>query len=187
MPPSDQECVQACLDSRPDAFRTLVDRYQNALVAHLRRRLSNPGEAEEIAQEAFVRAYFALGKLRKQEAFFPWLWGIADRVANENRRAARRTPILDPAQIDLPQPEPEQAGNDAPLESAISRAVAALPGVYREVIWLRFFGGHRCEEISRHLGVPLGTVTKRLSRAYGMLRERLGDCLHGGKRDDEGQ
>ena len=177
MSPSDQEYVQACLNGHPEAFRPLVERYQSALAAHLRCRLADQAQAEEIAQEAFVRAYFALGKLRKQHAFFPWLWGIADRVAKESRRAARRTPTLDPAQIDLQQPEP---ADGARLESVVSQAVTALPNVYREVIWLRFFGGHRCEEISRHLGVPVGTVTKRLSRAYGMLRKRLGDCLHSG-------
>ena len=57
---------------------------------------------------------------------------------------------------------------------AVTEAVTRLPDTYREVIMLRFYGGRSCAEISHDLGVPLGTVTKRLSRAYALLREQLG-------------
>ncbi len=90
MSPSDEQCVRSCLDGHPEAFRHLVERYQTPLLRHLRLRLGNVGEATEAAQEAFVRAYFALGDLRKPEAFFSWLLGIADRVAKETHRAAKR-------------------------------------------------------------------------------------------------
>jgi RNA polymerase sigma-70 factor (ECF subfamily) len=59
----------------------------------------------------------------------------------------------------------------------VTEAVARLPDVYREVIVLRFYNGRSCAEISRDLNVPLGTVTKRLSRAYALLREHLGRKL----------
>jgi RNA polymerase sigma-70 factor (ECF subfamily) len=128
------------------------------------------GEAQEVAQEAFVRAYFTLGKLRKPEAFFSWLLGIADRVAKETYRVAMRRRSVDWEQIE----QPEAAGQDAEPDRALTQAVSRLPAPYREVIVLRFFGGQSCPEISRDLGVPVGTVTKRLSRAYALLREQLG-------------
>jgi len=78
---TDRECIEHCLDGHPDAYRHLVGRYQTVLVTYLAGHLGNREWAEEAAQEAFVRAYFALGKLRKPESFFSWLLGIAGRVA----------------------------------------------------------------------------------------------------------
>jgi RNA polymerase sigma-70 factor (ECF subfamily) len=129
------------------------------------------GEAIEVAQEAFVRAYFALGNLRKPQAFFAWLLGIADRVAKETHRAAMRQRPVDCDQLDLTAPAEKQ---DPGADYAVTEEVTRLPETYREVILLRFYGGRSCAEISRDLGLPLGTVTKRLSRAYALLRERLG-------------
>jgi RNA polymerase sigma-70 factor, ECF subfamily len=163
--------VRFCLDGHPEAFRHLVARYQTPLMRHLRFRLGDMSEAAEVAQETFVRAYFALGNLRKPEAFFSWLFGIADRVAKETHRAAMRRRSVDFEQVEQAAPPGEQ---DAGADDAVTEAVTRLPDAYREVIVLRFYGGQSCVEISRDLGVPLGTVTKRLSRAYALLRERLG-------------
>jgi RNA polymerase sigma factor (sigma-70 family) len=172
----DEQCVQSCLDGHPEAFRHLVERYQSPLRRCLYVRLGNAEEATEAAQEAFVRAYFALGKLRKPVAFFSWLLGIADRVAKETFRAAKRARTVDWSQV-----EPaELAGNpDTSADTAVTDAVAKLPDVYREVIMLRFYAGQSCAEISRDLDIPLGTVTKRLSRAYSLLREYLGGKFPG--------
>jgi RNA polymerase sigma factor (sigma-70 family) len=170
MSPPDEQCVLSCLDGHPEAFRHLVERYQTPIMRHLCGCLGSVDEAEEVAQEAFVRAYFALRELRKPDAFFAWLFGIADRVVRETHRAAQRRRTVDCEQIELAAPVVnQQAGPDA----AVTEAVAALPEAYREVIVLRFYGGKSCAEISRELNVPLGTVTKRLSRAYALLRERL--------------
>ena len=128
-------------------------------------------EATEAAQETFVRAYFGLRELRKPGVFFAWLLGIADRVAKETCRTAGRRPTVDLEQVEPAEPAGKQ---DTCIDTAVAEAVAKLPDVYREVIMLRFYGGRSCAEISRDLGVPLGTVTKRLSRAYSLLREHLG-------------
>lgn len=172
MPPEDHECVQFCLDGHPDAYRHLVERHQAPLMRYLGAMLGDAESAAEAAQEAFVRAYFTLPKLRKPQAFFSWLVGIADRVAKENRRAARRCPSADLEHVKQPGTED---GRLADWRSEVGDAVATLPEPYREVILLRFYGGRSCDEISRDLGVPLGTVTKRLSRAYALLRDRLAD------------
>jgi RNA polymerase sigma-70 factor (ECF subfamily) len=128
------------------------------------------GEAMEAAQETFVRAYFALGNLRNPDAFFSWLLGIADRVCQETRRAAMRHKSVSCDQVELAETTKTV---DPGAGHAVTEAVTGLPDAYREVIMLRFYGGHSCADISRDLDVPLGTVTKRLSRAYALLRERL--------------
>jgi RNA polymerase sigma-70 factor (ECF subfamily) len=165
---SDDQWVRRCLGEQPDAFRHLVERHEGALVGYLIGRLADREEAAEAAQETFVRAYFALGKLHKPEAFFSWLLGIADRVTKEVRRKRQRRP----ASLDACA-EPAAAETAETTRPELSQAVAALPEPYREVILRRYYGGRSCAEISRDLDIPVGTVTKRLSRAYALLREAL--------------
>jgi RNA polymerase sigma-70 factor, ECF subfamily len=170
---TDEECVRLSLGGRPEVFRHLVVRYQSALIKHLAGRLGDADEAAEAAQEAMVRAYFALPKLRKAGSFFPWLLGIADRVVREARRARRRRP----ASLDLDavsdRKELEPPGRGGLADPVLSQAVADLPEPYRQVILMRFYGDQSCTEISQLLGISLGTVTSRLSRAYAMLRKEL--------------
>ncbi len=170
----DQQSVESCLSGHPEAYRQLVERYQTPLFRCLCVHLGNAEEAEEAAQETFVRAYFALSELREPKTFFSWLLGIAFRVVHEANRAAMRRRRMDQGQIEL-----AEAAAKGPVETdpAVVDAVAKLPDVYRQVILLRFYGGQSCHEISRDLNIPLGTVTKRLSRAYVLLRERLGTCM----------
>lgn len=174
---SDEQCVRRCLNGHPEEFRHLVDRYQSALARCLRVRLGNADEAAEVAQESFVRAYFDLGRLRKPAAFFAWVWGIADRVVKEARRAPARRRFVAFEQAEEAELD---AKSDPDDDIEVSLAVARLPEPYREVVLLRFYGGRSCAQISEDLDVPLGTVTKRLSRAYTLLRELLHERCRGG-------
>jgi RNA polymerase sigma-70 factor (ECF subfamily) len=165
---SDRECVERCRDGHPEDFSLLVDRYQKPLFAYLARRLGDRLEAEEAAQESFVRAFVALKKLRRPELFHSWLIGIASRILKELFRSEERrersraaTGMLMEADLD--------SRPDYPLEEAI----AALPETYRQVILLRYYEGLSCQETATRLEMPLGTVTKTLSRAYGLLRQEL--------------
>ncbi len=168
---ADEQCVRSCLNGEPAAYRHLVERYQLPLVGHLSARLGNVEEATEAAQETFARAYFGLPKLKKPSSFFSWLLGIADRVAKETHRASARRRSLDCEQL---EPDKVADKQDAHTDESVSEAVAKLPDIYREVVLMRFYAGQSCQELSRDLDVPLGTVTKRLSRAYALLREHLG-------------
>ena len=169
---TDEQCVGRCLEGSAEAYRRLVARYEGPLLAYLAGRLGNHSEAVEAAQETFVRAYFALDKLKRRGAFFSWLMGIARRVSSEAIRAAPRRRTVDPSLL-----ESVEAGSESAAESeaTLMAAVDELPEKYRQVIVMRFFAGASCPDISRALGIPLGTVTKRLSRAYARLRESLGD------------
>jgi RNA polymerase sigma-70 factor, ECF subfamily len=170
---TDEEYVRLCLGGSPEMFRPLVMRYELALIQHLTGRLGDENEAAEAAQEAMVRCYFSLPKLKKAGSFFPWLLGIADRVAQEMRRTRRRHPA--PLGIEAASflSGPDLSGHDSRPDAELGQAVALLPDAYRQVILMRFYGGQSCSEISENLGVSLGTVTSRLSRAYAMLREAL--------------
>jgi RNA polymerase sigma factor (sigma-70 family) len=167
---TDEECVRDCLGEHPEVFRHLVSRHQTALWGYLRGRLGNEEEAAEAAQETFVRAYFTLRNLHKPESFPSWLMGIANRVIQEMRRAdkRRRCAVLDDENL---AETPLQSGDSPEME--VTAAVGRLPDLYREVVLLRYYRGLSCDEIKQTLKVPLGTVTKRLSRAYGLLREIL--------------
>ncbi len=84
---TDKEYVDHCRDGHPEDFGQLVERYQKPLFSYLASRVGDGGQAEEAAQESFVRAFLSLKKLRKPESFYSWLLGIAGRVAKEQFRA----------------------------------------------------------------------------------------------------
>lgn len=165
---TDQEYVQRSRNGRPDDFGLLVERYQRTLFAYLSSRLSNPSEAEEAAQESFVRAFLSLKMLRKPESFYAWLLGIAGRVVKEDYRAISRHQ-RDRAIAESLSVEASDSAPDYPLEEAL----AMLPETYRHVIVLRYYEGLSCQEVGQRLDMPLGTVTKTLSRAYALLRQEL--------------
>ncbi len=168
MEPTDGEYVVSSRNGCPDHFRLLVQRYQRPLFAYLSSRLGNHLEAEEAAQESFVRAFMSLKKLRKPESFYAWLMGIAGRVLKEQFRAAARR------QRDRAVAETLQAEDSGTvLEYPLEEAIAVLPESYRQVILLRYYEGLSCQEVATRLGIPLGTVTKTLSRAYALLRQEL--------------
>ena len=165
---TDGECVHRSRNGSPEDFRLLVERYQRPLYAYLAGRLGSALEAEEAAQESFVRAFLSLKRLRQPESFYAWLLGIAGRVLKEQFRALARREQVRAAEENLEASQP-QAEPEYPLEEAI----AVLPESYRQVIVLRYYEGLSCHEVGQRLGMPLGTVTKTLSRAYALLREEL--------------
>ena len=167
MTENDQFYIEQCLDGRPDEFRHLIGRYQTAVTAYLTSKLGNRANAEEAAQETFVRAYFGLSDLKKRESFSSWLLGIANRVAKEQLRNKMQLADMD---LLAEQQSREQKSTD---DFELQKAFAQLPDSYREIILLRFYASQSCQQIAENLNMPLGTVTKTLSRAYSELRQLL--------------
>jgi len=165
---TDQEYVVRSRDGYPEDFRLLVQRYQRALFAYLASRLGDSLQAEEAAQESFVRAFLSLKKLRKPASFYAWLLGIAGRVLKEQFRSQARRQ-LEHAWAETLQGDDSGGETEYPLEEAI----AVLPESHRQVVLLRYYEGLSCQEVATRLDMPLGTVTKTLSRAYALLREEL--------------
>lgn len=166
MAQGDQYYIEQCLNGHPDEFRCLVRRYEAALSAFLAGKLGNRSSAEEATQETFVRAYFGLSELKKRKSFYSWLLGIANRVAKEQLRKHEQLGNLDSL---TQESQKQEEIRDYELEQAIAK----LPDSYREIVLLRFYAGRSCSQIAESLNMPIGTVTKQLSRAYAKLRQFL--------------
>ena len=136
-------------------------------MAFLTGRLRDRNLVEEAAQETFVRAFFKLSTLKIPDKFHSWLIGIADRVAKEQLRDRKKGVGLDNIR------EVSCQDTDTPEYCQLEEALAMLDEPYRQVVLLRFYSGQSCQEIAENLNVPIGTVTKQLSRAYEKLRNIL--------------
>ncbi|HEY7381267.1 MAG TPA: RNA polymerase sigma factor [Gaiella sp.] len=161
-----------------DAYEELVRMHQSiafrvALVVG-----GDPADAEEAAQDGFVKAYRALGRFREGAPFRPWLLQIvANEARNRRRSAARRSALAIRASAQDVSggaaPSPEAAILDAERRSALVDALGALPDADREVLSCRYLLELSEEETAGALGVRRGTVKSRTSRALARLRESL--------------
>jgi len=139
--------------------------------------LGSRAEAEEIAQETFLRAHRALGEFRGEARLWTWLYAIAsrlclNRLASGERRLTRQgeDALL---RVSDAAPRPDAALERRELESALGRAIAELPEDRRIVVVLRDIEGLSYEEIAQVLELELGTVRSRLHRARADLKEKL--------------
>jgi RNA polymerase sigma factor (sigma-70 family) len=159
-----------------DAFAVLVDRYRRRA---LRVAYTIAGDdAEDAVQEAFVKAHRHLGRFDTAAPFAPWLLRI---VANEARNRRRGWNRRNRIELRLASrrgddgASPEDAALRDEERTALAAAVSRLPERDRAVIALRFFAGLSEAEAAQALGVPVGTVKSRLSRALDRLRSELGE------------
>ncbi|REJ75000.1 MAG: hypothetical protein DWQ36_00260 [Acidobacteria bacterium] len=185
---TDEELVQAILDGDEESFRDLVLRYQNRVVNYLNRMLRDLDEAQELAQEVFVRVYRALDRFDPSYRFSTWLFRVAQNAAIDRIRKRRlvmvslnrpETGSSEGGEWEFPSDCPTPYGELRNLErgGAIRRAVAELKGEYRELIELRHFGELSYEEIAELKEMPLGTVKNKLFRGRQMLKGKLADYL----------
>jgi len=174
----------------PSAYRLLVERHQNAIVRLVSRLLgADHWGLDDVIQDVFVRAYFALDQFRGQAAFRTWLTRIAvNRCRDEQRRTQRRWTLartlaqhaaIEQAMAPEPSSAPPASCGDriaeAPdaLGQLVQNAVASLPEKLRVVVTLKDLEGYSYEEVSRILQCKLGTVKSRHARAREQLRRRL--------------
>lgn len=137
-------------------------------------------DAEEVAADAFLKAFRALGRFRRERSFRPWLLTIvANEARNRRRSANRRSGLALRAAEDRPSndaaPSPEAAVLVHERREALLRAVESLRDDEREVVVARYLLDLPEADAAAMLGIPRGTVKSRLSRALGRLRERLDD------------
>ena len=175
MSASDDECdVEKVLVGEAAAFEGIVRRWQGPLVNLAYRFTRDRARAEELAQDAFLRAYRSLGGWRREAAFSTWLFTLA---TNLYRSELRRVPAI---MVPLDQiaelreaRTPDGNLRDADRDRTVRRAIAALPPIYKEATILYYFHDMDMESAARSLGVPEGTVKARLSRARKILRAKL--------------
>ncbi len=172
------------LDGDRESFALLVERYEGPLFRYLLRMLGRSSEAEDLAQEAFLRAYLSLASYNSQYRFSTWLFRIATNLALNRLKAERRVVSLEalrdgaqgmPLEIADSRHEcrPEQQAEQAELARLVQECLGELPPAYRCVVVLRHIADLSYEEIADSTGLPVNTVRSRLHRG----RERLGECL----------
>jgi RNA polymerase sigma factor (sigma-70 family) len=166
---SEYELVEAAVAGDPEAFAVLVSRHRRRVEAVVARMLP-ADEAEEVVQEALLRAYLGLSRLRSADRFAGWLCGIAVNLAKMRLRrvvAQRRALALAGSAAAV---EPD---HDRELLEIVRNAVALLPAGQRDVVLMHYVDELSCEEIAHLLGTTAGAVRVRLHRARASLRREL--------------
>jgi len=170
---ADQADVEKVLAGDAAAFENIVRRWQGPLINLAYRFCRDRGRAEDMAQEAFLRAYRALGGWRKDAAFSTWLFALA---TNLYRSELRRIPPRMASLSEIAEPGDSRAsftGAEKDLDHAVRRAVLALPAKYRDTLTLFYFHDRDVAQSARSLGVAEGTVKARLNRGREILRAKL--------------
>jgi RNA polymerase sigma factor (sigma-70 family) len=179
-PTEETELVERARRGEVMAYEELVRRYQDVAVRTAHLVSGGADDAEDAAQEAFVKAYRALARFRPGAPFRPWLLRIvANEARNRRRSANRRTGLalraIEDRRPNDAAPSPEAAVLVQESRLALLRALAALRDDDREVVVARYLLDLPEAEAAEMLGIPRGTVKSRLSRALGRLRERLAE------------
>jgi RNA polymerase sigma-70 factor (ECF subfamily) len=177
---SDEELVEACQAGEASAFDVLVARWEDKLRGAAYRFLGSEEEARDVAQEAFLRAYRALGGFKQEARFSSWLYQIAtnlcrDRLRRRRTRAAVSLEELEetgPVIVET-RPGAHERLQQKDLARVVRRAIHALPEEQREVVILKEYQGLTFLEIAQSLDLPVSTVKTRLYRGLGQLRLRL--------------
>lgn len=185
---SDKKLVERVQKGDKGAFDVLVLKYQHKIVNLVMRYVRDPELSQDIAQEAFIKAYRALPRFRGDSAFYTWMYRIAVNTAKNHLAAQRRRPmdieldLQDPEQYDLhaklketDTPEGVTISNE--LQQTVERAIAALPEDLRTAIVLRELEGMSYEEIAQTMECPVGTVRSRIFRARDAIGKKVGSLI----------
>ncbi len=184
----DKELVERVQQGDRAAFDLLVIKYQHKIVQLVNRFVKDPSEAQDVAQEAFIKAYRALANFRGDSAFYTWLYRIAINTA-KNYLVSRSRRYSD-YEVDVQDAEqvenaPQLKGMDTPdnvlmneqIVEAIKTAIEKLPEEMRTAIMLREFEGMSYEEIAQAMDCPVGTVRSRIFRAREAIDKKLTPLL----------
>lgn len=180
----DQALIKRVQEGDKRAFDLLVLKYQHKVVGIISRFIHDWAECQDVAQEAFIRAYRALPNFRGDSQFYTWLYKIAVNTAKNHLVAlGRRPPTEDVDAEDAVQFEsgvrlrdsgtPENEAMRQEIEQTVARTVEALPEELRVAITLREVDGLSYEEIAEAMGCPIGTVRSRIFRARDAIDQKL--------------
>ena len=189
--PTDENALDVALMARVGAgdhaaFRTLVERHQDAVVGTVAKMLGNPSEAEDISQQVFLRLWHHAKHYRPDAKFTTYLFTITrNLVFNESRRRSRRKEVssdergeFSHLQIEAnPERQPDSELLQAELQTAVDAAIAALPEAQRMAVVLRRYEQMPYEEIATVLGLSVSAVKSLLFRARTTLRDSLSSYL----------
>lgn len=161
-----EELVARARSGRRDSFDELVVRYRPQLVAFLARRLASPADADDVAQETFLRAYDHLDRYDVARPFQTWLFAIGKNVAANHAVAARRRAVRE-------QAVGEPAAADAPDSDLWERAAQVLPPATYRMLWLRYAQGLSVQEVAAEMGRSAVAIKVMLFRARRRLLQEV--------------
>mgnify|MGYP000153212202 CR=1 FL=1 len=181
---SDEQLVKKAKTGDQRAFEVLVRKYQQRIFALINRYVRDPDEVQDVAQEAFIKAYRALGKFRAESAFYTWMYRIAINTAKNHLVSRGRRPpgsdldivdaeILDQSGRLADSESPEASIARDQLEAAVYEAIEKLPDDLRPPITLRELDGLAYEDIAQVMQCPVGTVRSRIFRAREAVDEHI--------------
>ena len=172
------------------AFDLLINKYQHRIVSLVGRYVNDPADAMDVAQEAFIKAYRAIGRFRGDSAFYTWLYRIAINTAKNWLVARKRRPPAtdidagDAEQYDVEsrlkeQGTPENEMLREEIKRVVYETIAGLPEDLRTAIMLREMEGMSYEDIAVTMDCPIGTVRSRIFRAREAIDTKLKPLLDG--------
>lgn len=185
---TDQQLVERVQQGDKNAFNLLVKKYQGRVINLISRYVRNQSDAADVAQEAFIKAYRALGNFRSESAFYTWLYRIAVNTAKNHIVAVdRRAPLND---VDVADAEhydgsealkevgsPERLLLSEEIRAMVFSTLESLPEELRIAISLRELDGMSYEEIAHVMDCPVGTVRSRIFRAREAIDKQLQPLL----------
>jgi len=186
----DQLLVERVQKGDKRAFDLLIQKYQHRIVSLVTRYVSDHAEAQDVAQEAFIKAYRAIDRFRGDSAFYTWLYRIAINtaknwiVAKNRRPPASDIDVMDAEQYGI-SPKlketstPENELMREEIERTVFDTIAALPEDLRTAIMLREMDGMSYDEIATTMECPIGTVRSRIFRAREAIDEKLKPLIGG--------
>ena len=185
---TDQQLVDQVMAGNKNAFNLLVMRYQHRVAALIARFVQDPREVEDVAQEAFLKAYRALPLFRGDSAFYTWLYRIAVNTAKNYLVARSRRPPAQDLEIDEVEPtetgsvlreieSPEGSLLTSELKVAIEAALDSLPEELKTAFILREFSGLSYEDIAEVMDCPVGTVRSRIFRAREAIDRKITELM----------
>ena len=176
--------IKQVIKGDQDAFAEIVEIYSNSIFQLGYRMLGNRHEAEDIAQEAFIRAYVNIKSFNQELKFSTWLFRIATNLCIDRIRKKKPDYYLDAevsgtdgltmySQLSSNSPLPENELESLELQETVQKEILKLPEKYRSVIVLKYMEELSLNEISEILDMPLGTVKTRIHRGREALRQQL--------------
>lgn len=176
---TDREVINQILDGDTDRFQVIVDRYKNLVYSLALRMLADAGEADDLAQDAFIRAYRFLHTYRDEFRFSTWISRIVVNLYKDRFKKST-LPMADEEEL-ARQPDDRNNPEQETMRNIRRRDIVSIVGrldeKYREVVVLYFFEEFSYEEIGEILGLPMGTVKSRLNRAKAILLAEYGGAL----------
>jgi RNA polymerase sigma-70 factor, ECF subfamily len=167
--------ISEVLSGEHEQFRFLVERYHRGLVTHLYNLINDQASAEDVAQEAFIRAYDKLSQYNETYAFSTWLYKIADNIAYRQLKHINRTTDFDDIKelVADDKPSLDEVTDKVFAREAVKKSIETLPVMYRQVIALYYWDNFNYEEIAIIMERPVGTIRTWLHRAKEDLRKEL--------------